>query len=353
MNSPGTELEAWLAGGDLFEESLADTEQWVAGFDADRQVVQLKLGPYKKLYLRPKKFVKRFYHHIHPLTIESWQYRRQLHMFDDFCTVDLALDLRFQATLAYVLKNSEMLPTINQHIKQLYADIIDDVVNLELQALADGNWIQTGLIDIEKRIALAINQMLMQQQIQSQALCSLTASFNEFPSVQLGRDSVYLNVLKKTFELNEERTRELARQQRLLEQEELQEKRRQLEHLQRVSDLELQIQAQEAEKQRRLLEDKQEQLVQQLELERRLYAEQLRHENELKEMRLEAELIGQEKQSARQRLTESQQLSDQLAHQAVLHEKKVLADIRLQQRTKSLWEESDAEDETGSDHAQQ
>jgi len=353
MNSPGTELEAWLAGGDLFEESLADTEQWVAGFDADRQVVQLKLGPYKKLYLRPKKFVKRFYHHIHPLTIESWQYRRQLHMFDDFCTVDLALDLRFQATLAYVLKNSEMLSTINQHIKQLYANIIDDVVNLELQALADGNWIQTGLIDIEKRIALAINQMLMQQQIQSQALCSLTASFNEFPNVQLGRDSVYLNVLKKTFELNEERTRELARQQRTLEQEELLEKRRQLEHLQRVSDLELQIQAQEAEKQRRLLEDKQEQLVQQLELERRLYAEQLRHENELKEMRLEAELIGQEKQSARQRLTESQQLSDQLAHQAVLHEKKVLADIRLQQRTKSLWEDNGAEDETGSDHAQQ
>jgi len=93
--------------------------------------------------------------------------------------------------------------------------------------------------------------------------------------------------------------------------------------------------------------------VQQLELERRLYAEQLRHENELKEMRLEAELIGQEKQSARQRLTESQQLSDQLAHQAVLHEKKVLADIRLQQRTKSLWEDNSAEDETGSDHAQQ
>ncbi|MDT4291256.1 hypothetical protein RO575_16960 [Methylomonas sp. MO1] len=354
MNSTGSELEIWLAGGDLFEESLADSaEQWIAGFDADRQVVQLKLGPYKKLFLRPKKFVKRFYHHIHPLTIESWQYRRQLSMFDDFCTVDLALDLRFQATLAYVLKNSEMLPTINQHIKQLYADIIDDVVNLELQTLADGNWIQTGLIDTEKRIALAINQVLMQQHIQSQALCSLTASFNEFPSVQLGRDSVYLNVLKKTFELNEERTRELSRQQRLLEEEEIHEKRLQLEHLRRVSELELQMQAQEAEKQRRLLEDKQEQLSQQLELEKRLYAEQLRHENELKAMRLEAELLAQETQQVRQRLAESQQLTEQLTHQAELHDKKVLADIRLQQRTQSLWQENSSTNETGSDHAEQ
>lgn len=353
MSSPGTELEAWLAGGDLIDELLPESEQWVAGFDADRQVVQLKIGPYKKLYLRPKKFVKRFYHHIHPLTIESWEYRRELRMFDDFCTVDVTLSLRFQATLAYVLKNSEALPRINQHIKQLYADIIDDVVNVELQGLADGKWIQAGLIDFEKRIALAINQVLIQQQIQSQALCQLTARFADFPDVQLGRDSVYLNLLKKTFELNDERTREQARQQRLLEQEELLEKRRQLEHLQRLSELELQMQAQEAEKQQRLLQDKQEQLTQQLELERRIVAEQLRHENELKQMRQEAELISQEKYQARQRIAEAQQQTDELAHQAVLNEKKVLADIRLQQHAQSLRQENRAISEIGSEHEKQ
>lgn len=353
MNSPGTELEAWLAGGDIVDELMPESEQWLAGFDADRQVVQLKIGPYKKLYLRPKKFVKRFYHHIHPLTIESWQYRRELQMFDDFCTVDLTLDLRFQATLAYVLKNSESLPRINQHIKQLYADIIDDVVNLELQGLADGNWIQSGLIDFEKRIALAINQVLIQQQIQSQALCKLAARFADFPDVQLGRDSVYLNLLKKTFELNEDRTREQARQQRLLEQEELLEKRRQLEHLQRLTELELQMQAQEAEKQQRLLEDRQEQLRQQLELERRLFAEQLRHENELKQMRHEADLLSQEKYQARQRIAEAQQQTDELSHQASLHDKKLRADISLQQRAHNLRQDSGSINGTGSEHAEQ
>lgn len=353
MNNPGTELEAWLAGGDIFEEMHGDSDDWIAGFDADRQVVLLKIGPYKRLYLRPKKFAKRFYHRLYPLTVESWPYRRQLKMFDDFCTLDLVLDLRFQATLAYVLKNSEVLPTINQHIKQLYADIIDDVVNLELQALADGVWIQNGLTGIEKRLALTINQVLVQQQIQSQAVCKLTASFAEFPDVQLGRDSVYLHVLKKTFDLNEQKNRELARQQRLLEQEDILERRRQLDHLRELTVVEQQVQAQEAEKQRRLLEDRQDQLTRRLALEKRLYAEQLRHENELKEMRLEAELLAQEKHQARQRLAESQQLTDQLAHQAALHDRKVLADIRLQQRTRTLRQDNDSVSETGSEHAEQ
>ena len=350
MNNPGTELEAWLAGGDIFAELHGDADDWIAGFDADRQVVLLKIGPYKRLYLRPKKFAKRFYHQLFPLTIESWPYRRQLKMFDDFCTLDLTLDLRFQATLDYVLKNSERLSIINQHIKQLYADIIDDVINLELQALADGRWIQNGLLDLEKRLAMTINQVLVQQQIQSQAVCKLTASFAEFPDVQLGRDSVYLHVLKKTFELNEQKNLELARQQRLLEQEDILERRRQLEHLQALTAVEQQLQAQEAEKQRRLLADRHEQLTRQLELEKRLYAEQLRHENELKDMRHEAELLAQEKQQARQQLAESQQLSDQLEHQATLHDRKVLADIRLQQRSQALWQEKNA---AGDEHAAQ
>ncbi len=353
MNNSGTELEAWLSGTDILDEVYPDTDAWTAGFDADRQLVLFKLGPYQKLYLRPKKFTKRFYHQLFPLAIESWPYRRQIKMFDEFCTLDVDMELRFQATLAYVLKNSEMLASINQHIKQLYADILDDVINLELQVLADGVWIQHGLADIEKRVALAINQVLVQQQIQSQAVCKITASFAEFPNVQLGRDSVYLHVLKKTFELNAEKNQELLRQQRLLEQEELQEKNRQLEHVKHLALLELQMQAQEAEKQLRLLEDKQGQLNQQFDVEKRLYAEQLRHENELKDMRVEAELLAQEKQQARQRLAESQQLTDQLAHQAVMHDQKVLAEIRLQQRSQSLWQEHNPASDTGSDYAKQ
>ena len=352
MNSSMSELDAWLSGNDLQDEFGMDDSYWMAGFDADRQVVLVKLGPYQKLYLRPKQFTKRFYHTVYPLPVESWPYRRQITLFEGFCTLDLALDLRFQATFDYALKNAELLPDINAHIRNVYAAMVDDAVNLELQTLADGAWVNRGLADAEKRIAQRINELLAQQQIQSLAVCTLSAGFAEFPDVQLGRDAVYVNVLKKTFELNQTKNLELSRQQRLLEEEEIHEKRQQLEHLRRMIDLEQQMQALEAEKQRRLAEDKFEQLTQQLAIEKRLHAEQLRHDTELQEMRFEAELLSQEKRQARQRSLESRQLTDQLAHRAGLHEQEVLAELRMQQRARTLMQEHDLAEPTGGEHGE-
>lgn len=326
MNKPGTELENWLGGGDVFEEQFPGAENWVAGFDADRQAVIIKLGPYKRLFLRPQKFTKRFYHQLYPLTIETWPYRRQIKLFDDFCTLDLVLELRFQATLSYVQRHSELLPTINQHIKQTYADLLDDVVNRELQNLGEGSWVQTGLSGVEKSIMNSLCEILAIQQIQSQAICNIAVSFEEFPAVQPGRENVYLHVLKKTFEINDKKARELGRQQRLLEQQALQEKQRQLEHLQELTELELQAQALEAEKVRRLLEEKEDQLALQLAIEKRIHAERIKHEAELKEMLFDIELRAQEQQQAKQRLAEIRLLSEQLAHQAAIEEKKRLAE---------------------------
>ncbi|WFP51526.1 hypothetical protein PL263_05725 [Methylomonas sp. EFPC3] len=352
MNSSVSELDAWLTGSDLQDDLGADDSYWLAGFDADRQVVLVKLGPYQKLYLRPKQFIRRFYHTLYPLPVESWPYRRQITLFEGFCTLDLALDLRFQATFDYALKNAELLPDINAHIRNVYAAMVEDAVNLELQTLADGNWVNTGLADAEKRIAQRINELLAQQQIQSLAVCRLNAGFAEFPDAQLGRDAVYVNVLKKTFELNQTKNLELSRQQRLLEEEEIHEKRQQLEHLRRMIDLEQQMQALEAEKQRRLAEDKFEQLTQQLAIEKRLHAEQLRHDTELQEMRFEAELLSQEKRQVRQRSAENRQLTDQLAHRAGLHEQEVLAELRMQQRARTLMQEHDLAEPTGGEHGE-
>ncbi|MDD1620285.1 MAG: hypothetical protein LUQ11_02305 [Methylococcaceae bacterium] len=327
MNNPMTELENWLAGGDIVEEHYLGADSWIAGFDADRQAVVIKLGPFKRLFLRPEKFTKRFYHQLHPLTIEIWPYRRQIKLFDDFCTVDMVLDLRFQATLSYVQRNSELLPTINQHIKRTYADLLDDIVNRELQNLGDGSWVHTGLSLVEQSITRSICEQLAIQQIQSQAICNIKASFEEFPAVQPGRDNVYLNVLKKTFEINDQKNRELIRQQRMLEQQEFEEKQRRLEHLKQLIEIETQAQAIEAEKNRRLLEEKEDQLSRQLAIEKRIHAEQLRHEAQLKEMLLDSELRLQEQRQAKQRLAEIQQLNEQLAHQARIEDTKIMAEL--------------------------
>jgi hypothetical protein len=46
------------------------------------------------------------------LHIQTWPYRYQVKLFDDFCTVDVSLQLRFQVTLSYVQKNLEILEPI-------------------------------------------------------------------------------------------------------------------------------------------------------------------------------------------------------------------------------------------------
>lgn len=330
MNNPNTELEAWLSGEDLFDQVGAEPENWVASFDADRQLVVFKLGPFKRLFLRPETFQKRFYHQLYPLTIQSWPYRRQIQLFDDFCTLDIDLNLRFQATLAYALKNNEMLDGLNQHIQQVYTAVIEDKINQELSSLADGVWVQKGLSSHEKRLATSVCEILTLQHIQAEALCHMSASFAEFPEVQLGKESVYLHVLKKTFETNQQKQAELERQQGLAQQQALIAKQAELEHLKQLAEMQRQIQLQEAETQLQLLEDKEQQIARQRDVERRLHAEQSNHEQQLKEISLEIELRSQQELEARQRLAETQLTTDRLAHQAVLTDKQTVAELERQ-----------------------
>lgn len=346
MNNSNNELDAWLAGEDIFNPSVAEPEEWVAGFDADRQLVVLKLGPFKRLFLRPANFNKRFFHQLYPLKIESWPYRRQVKLFEDFCTVDIALDIRFQATLAYVQKNTEQLDNINQHIKQLYAGVIEDKINQELSKLADGSWVQNGLSRHENRIAISICELLTQQYIQAEALCHMTVTFVDFPDVQLGKDSVYLHVLKKTFELNQQKHAELERQQQLDQQQALQAKQQELEHLKQLAEMRRQIQLQEAETQIQLLQDKEQQLERQREVERRIHTEQINHEQQLKEINFDIETRAQQQLEAKQRLIETQKVTDQLAHQAFLEDKQTVAEIERRESAKRRWREAEQEDWT-------
>lgn len=328
MNNSAYELENWLTSN-----TLTTTDgSWEPGFDADRQLISIKIGPYSRLFLRPEKFVKRFYHQVYPLNIEDWRFNKQITLFDDFCRLTVDLQIRFQATLKYVQKNSELLVGINEHIKQTYGTVLDELIDTELQALTDASWVQTGLAGMERKIAGTINELLMVQAIQAQTLCHMTASFEEFPDVQWGRENVYLAVLKKTFEITELKNKELYRQQQAQEQQALAEKQQQLEYLMQEVEVERQIQAQLAENNRLLLEDKEIQLVEQLEIEKRLHAEHVKHEYELKEMALEAELRLQEQQKARQRLAENRDLIEELAHQAELDDKKTLAQIQRREQ---------------------
>ncbi|PPD35908.1 MAG: hypothetical protein CTY19_02355 [Methylomonas sp.] len=341
MNTSHSDLDAWLAGEDLLEQAIQEPEEWIAGFDADRQVVLMKLGPFQRVFLRPQQFSKRFYHQIYPLHIQTWPYRYQVKLFDDFCTVDVSLQLRFQATLSYVQKNLEILEGINQHIQTLYGAVLQDKINQELHKLSDGSWIQHGLTANEKRIALSVFEVLTQQSIQAEAICTMHATFVDFPDVQLGKESVYLHMLKKTYELNEHKNQEILRQQKLHEQQALSAKQQALEHLKQLAEMQRHIQLAEAEAQIQLLQDREQQIARQREVELRLRAEEIEYEQQLKKLKLESDLQSQHVFAAQTRQSETEMISDSLAHQALLEEAKTVAEIQRKQRARQLWSEFD------------
>jgi hypothetical protein len=71
MNYDEARIDDWLSGRNPELEQVGQ-EVWDPGFEAERQVVLAKLGLYNRLFQRPEKFVRRFYHRFYPLTIEDW-----------------------------------------------------------------------------------------------------------------------------------------------------------------------------------------------------------------------------------------------------------------------------------------
>ncbi len=343
MSNSGSELERWLAGGEFLASGQLTNETWEPGFDFDRQVVISRLGNfYQKVFLRPDVFTKRFYHEIYPLPIEEWTYQEQIDLFDGFCRIDIDVELRFQATLTYVQRNIEVLPELSQHIQHSFQGLLTDTVHKELQSLDDGRWVQKGLQELEKKIAIDICERLMVQNIQSQAICHLKAEFKDFPNVKPGKDSVYLYVLKQNHELTEQKNKTFFQQQQILKEQKLLHKRQELEHLQKFAEVERQRRAQEAENRLILLQDEEHQLSARLVVEKRMQAETIKHQQELKEMEMDAELQTQQNYNVRQRQMERQNLSDKLEHQSIVEEKKLQADIS--RREKQLLHQSEIHD---------
>lgn len=339
-HSSRTDIDQWFIEGTLAGDELTVSGVWDPVFDADRQLVLTKIGPYWKLFLRPEGFVKRFYHLVYPLPVENWLITEQVKLYDGFCTITVTLDIRFQATLKYARNNMDILSDLNAHIKAAYAGLLINLIHKELLKLSDGAWVQKGLSSIENRITSAASEMLILQNIQSQILCTVKPSFEEFPDVQLAKENVYLCVLKKSFEFNETQREELFRQEQETEKQNLEHKQKQLDQFNRNAELERLKQTQDALNKKLLLKEQENQLLEQFEIEKRLHSDKVKHENSLKEITLEADIQEQQKHEARLRIAEQQNHMETLAHQAKLKAKELEADITKYEAQQARWRES-------------
>lgn len=328
MSSDLSPFDVWLNEANLtFNESNQDF--WDPGFDGESRVVYSKLGPYRKLFLCPAKFIPRFYHHVYPLPIEDWHLSVRTELYGGLCTIDATLTVHFQATFRYVERNPDALPDVNAHIKAGYEGLIRTSADAELRNLREGYWIQAGLTDTERQIENIINETLVLKQIRCRTLCTLKPTFEELPDEskldgRFMQESVYLNIVKKNFEFREKQSREFFRQEEQLEKERL----LQLDQVNEIKKRKLVL---ESENIKRLLKEQGKQNVEQYAIEAELHAEKVRHQLRLQEIEKAAELKFQKEQQLRQLELDRQMQEKRLEHEAMMKEREIKVDYETQE----------------------
>ncbi len=340
MSTNLSPLDAWLSG----ENSAFESGQlfWDPGFDAERRVVISKLGPYYKLFERPQNFIPRFFHRVYALPIEDWHLTTEAQLYGGFCSMTTELQIHFQATLKYVERNRDALPEVNKLIKASYESVIKDIVNAELSHLKDGQWVQTGLTEMERQLENAINETLVLKHIQCRTVCALTPVFAELTDDEkldgrFTQESIYLNVLQKNFEFREKQNLELFRQEEELERLRLEHKQKLLEAINQEDEIQRQKQALEAEAIKRQLREQEAQRVEQYVIETRLHEEKTRHEMQLKEIELAAEIQYQKEKQIRQQQLDLHKHAQQLEHERLLKELKRDAEMRDYEKERLQW----------------
>jgi hypothetical protein len=333
-------LEQWLA--EISTEADALSHTWDPGFDGGRQIVIAKLGPFQKSYLRPPLFTARFYHLSFPLPVDEWRFNTQIKLYGDFCIVDAMLTIRYQASIKYAQINSDALPNINQHIKARCEGLVRDAVDQELRKLANGDWVEHGLSTVERRVETAINETLTLQNVQCRALCEMLTTFSEIPDPnkldsRFAHDDIYLKILKKNFETQEQQNKERLRQELVLEQQRLERQQRLIDQYNQEQALHRIEQEQASLNLKRRLEEQERQLSEQFSIEERLHREQVYHEQNLKRLEQEASEKAKLEIQTSQLENEQQLLKERLQHQHRIKEIQLAAEITDFEKNQEAW----------------
>ena len=337
-------IQAWLRG----ENSLthADSFVWDPGFDAERCVVVSKLGFHNRVFEKPVNFAPQFYQKVVALPIAHWSLSINHRLFGGFCALTGDLQIYFQATLLYAKSNRGMIAELNRHIKNTYESVITDLVKTELNLLKDGEWVQQGLADAERKIEAGINETLLLRHIQARTRCELLPQFALMATDTLeGRfvqDAVYHKIMQKDFEFREKQARDQFQQADELEQIRLEHAKKQLEIIQQEDEIQRQKQALEAELLQKKLAEQEIQRQQQHEIEVRLQIENARYQKELKVIELASVLEFEKEKLLLEQQVALQKLDQQLAHEQVLKNKRgfeEVATLAQQQKSVQLEEE--------------
>ncbi|SMF93864.1 hypothetical protein SAMN02949497_1158 [Methylomagnum ishizawai] len=279
------------------DEYNAPEPRWEAGFEGDRRIVVSKLGPFLKVYARPKQYTRRFFHQVHELNIEDWPIPVEPLRLGPFCTVESRLSVRFQPTLKFAREHLEHIADLGGLIKSSYATLLLDAAEQELRTLEPTGRMEEDAVQVERRIEDIVHELLALREIQCRARCAIDIVFASPDSLDehtLSGDAkhkeVYLELLRRRRESAERLAREHYDRQLHEHQLKLEHEAKMLELHKQEAELRRQKQAHETEQVRTDLSADELRYTEQIDSEVRLREERIRHEARLRQMELEADL---------------------------------------------------------------
>lgn len=271
--------------------------RWEAGFEGDRRIVVSKLGPFLKVYARPRQYTRRFFHQVYELNIEDWPIPVEPLRLGPLCTVEARLSVRFQPTLKFAREHLEHLADLGGLIKSSYQTLLRDAAEQELRALEPTGQMEEDAVRVERRIEDIVHELLALREIQCRARCVVDivfASPDRLDEQTLGGDAkhkeVYLELLRRRRESAERLAREHYDRQLHEHQLKLEHEAKMLELHRQEAELRRQKQAHETEQVRTDLSADELRYTEQIDSEVRLREERIRHEARLRQMELEADL---------------------------------------------------------------
>jgi len=291
---------------DTFEDAT-----WEAGFEGDRAVVVSRLGFVRRVFPRPQRYSRRFFHDVYELPIEEWTLPIPSRELLPGCFVETSVELRFQPTFRYASQDLTRLPALGTHIRTSFLTLLTDIVEEELKSLENPVWLTDGCHAIERRIVSAIQETLALRDIQSRVRCTVKVDLEGLIGASLDAPAEDVRYRALRNEL-------LRRRNELLEAE----SQRQLELEQR-------------ERERRLAAEHEALELARKEAELR----QAARERELEDLR--AEIAAEERRQAEQRLSEARQREEQLRTEAHLRDLERDIDLKDQDRRARMVEDTE------------
>lgn len=277
--------------------ALSTESEWEAGFEGDRRIVVSRIGPFLRVFARPKRYTKRFFHHVHELGIEDWRIPLEPLKLGPLCTIEARLSLRFQPTLKFAREHLEAIADLGGLIKASYQTLLQDAAEQELRKLEPSGRLEEDAGFVERNIENIVHELLAMREIQCRARCAIEIAFaspdsldDPSASADAKHKEVYLELLKRRRESAERLAREHYDRQLHGHKLKLEHEERMLELLKKEAELRRQKQDYETEQVRADLSADEVRYTEQIDSEVRLREERIRHEARLRQMELEADL---------------------------------------------------------------